>query len=46
MVGTIGVLMRTWYVVQDLPDGNYHELKKKGVQPKNNLGREMIVALR
>lgn len=32
-------------VSQDLPDGNYHELKKKGIQPKNNLGREMLVAL-
>lgn len=32
-------------ISQDLPDGNYHELKKKGVQPKNNLGRELAVAL-
>lgn len=30
---------------QDLPDGNYRELKRKGVQPRNNLGRELAVAL-
>ena len=31
---------------QDLPDGNYRDLKRKGVQPKNNLGREFAVAVR
>jgi len=37
-----GVIM---LVAQDLPDGNYHELKKKGLQQKSNPKREMVVAL-
>lgn len=28
-----------------MPDGNYHELKKKGLQQKSNPKREMVVAL-